>query len=153
MLKFTFQEASINRLAAVLAERYEIEADEASRRAAFRTVELLDETYRNVVGSDADPSPRFTRRKHVGTVYGGDNSERDIVKLADAMEGRAEKTATGWVAHFGMRDDLDELSKAKVRTVFMKGRSQPHTITPNKADWFLRLVRDQVYQRIRRGSV
>jgi hypothetical protein len=177
-LRFELQPASLQRLERVIAERAEEAADDLAERSARLAARLFEEGYPDVLKTqnlEAKPGHKE------GTVYKGTGADRDIVKLEDAMVGRATKTANGWVATFEMRDDLDELSKAKVRTVFMKGRSQPHTITPNKADWLtgwidpktgrqartklvkhpgsrgkfgtLTLLRDRVYQRIRRGSV
>ena len=170
-LRFELQPASLQRLERVLIERGTAAADETSERAARVAVRLFEENYPKVLESRG-----MVGKPNVGTV-----KPRDIVKIKDAMVGRARKTANGWVASFEMRDDLSDLSEAKVRTVFMKGHSKRHDIYPVKATWLtgwtdpntgrqarakkvdhpgsqgqfdtLRLLRDRVYQRIRRGSV
>jgi len=175
LIDFTLDQRSINRLAAAIAQSGVEAADVVAERAARLTAQWLDETYPEVLKTQG-----LVAKPKVGTVYLGTNAPRpDMVKLAEAFQARPEKTARGWVVHFEMRNDLNEQSKAKVRTVFMKGRSVRHDIKVKDSNWLtgwehngkqvftkqvshpgsqgrfdtLKLLRDRVYQRIRRAAV
>ena len=145
--------------------------DKVAHESAILAARLMEETYPQVL-QDAGlvAKPKVGRTK-----------PRDIVKLSEAMAGSVEKTPRGYRAVLKMKDGLSEESKAKVNTLFMKGRSVPHSIPkePPNSKWMtgweyegkqvftkevwhpgsrghfstLRLVRDRVYQRIRRGAV
>ena len=169
MIEVRLDERSLARLAKVIEARAEVAVDKVAHESAILAARLMEETYPQVL-QDAGlvAKPKVGRTK-----------PRDIVKLSEAMEGSVEKTSRGYRAVLGMKGGLSEDSKAKVRTVFMEGHSRPHEIRAKNANWLtgwehqgtqvftkevmhpgsrghfstLRLVRDRVYQRIRRGAV
>lgn len=171
MIRVSLNERSTARMSAYIADLAAEEADRQAHQLAIRGAQLMEVEYPRVLvdhGLVAKPLIGKNRRSV---------EERNLVKLKDAMRGHAEKTATGWEAVLEIRNDLTAADEAKVYAIFSGSVSHPINIKNKKAltGWYfegsqvftkavfhpgtfsrfgtLRLVRDRVYQRVRRGSV
>jgi hypothetical protein len=180
MIQFKLDERTIERLADQITRVGIEEADVASARSARLAVQLLEENYPRVL-DDAGLVGKPKVGTVYGGTSGPRTYKRPMRPLAEMYQGRAEKTSKGWVVRWEMRDDLNEQEKIKVRSVFFRGRTAAHDIYPVKATWLtgwtdpktgkqartkhvkhpgsqgsfdtLKLLRDRVYQRVRRGTV
>lgn len=175
MMRVALDERSLARMAGYIADLGVEEAERQSHTLAVRAAQLMEDVYPEVLvtyGLVAKPLIGKNRRSV---------EERGLVKLKDAMQGKAVKKGIGWEASLEVRDDLTPADRAKVFAIF--SGSKPHPIpreggsltkkamtgwerggvqvfakkVNHPGSWarsgMLRLVRDRVYQRIRRGSV
>ena len=169
VIRIALDPRSLARLAEHISDVAEREMDVEAHRVARVAANLMEETIPQTFADHglAGKTPRGGRPVDA----------RGLVKFVDAFEATAEKTAKGWEADLHVRSDLSQEEYAKVFSVL--SGSVPHDIEPKNArlltGWYwkgelqasklvkhrgtparfdtLKLVRDRVYQRIRRGTV
>jgi len=179
-LNFILQEASVARVAAQMAKAATLSADKSVERAMRLAAQLSEQKYPEVLKDQGLVAKPKVGTVYGGT-SGPRTYKTTMRPLAEMYQGRVAKTEKGWNMYWEMRPDLNEQEKIKVRSVFFRGRTAAHDIYPVKAKWLtgwtdpktgrqartkhvkhpgsrgsfdtLKLLRDRVYQELRRTSV